>query len=799
MSADLQSREEDAEAFLQAMTPQLMSSEFGNAILGQSNGVGAQKTNAGASMQNGKEDNQKTWKNLEANLKVLQGSKAGLPTRSVSYKAKANSSGVASSAFQIEKAQSFKAKTVNTTSTFGEKYKKVDITKVEDNTKEKAVSGIEGVLGRHTDGHFKQTIEDEKMLIQKGAAVNGRASPLRPSEKKQESNKSSPIPSKPAPPAMASVKQERTGPSLQKPPVDGKISETVKPNNSNTTAAVSIPSKPSPPVARIPGKPIPPADAKTVAKPPSKPTPPVEVKSPPAKSTSSVATPSKPVDMVKQTSVTQAAKPVSSSNATKQVQKPVPSSNSTPKTQPPAKVNDASPHVTPSMAVKSQPLSQAGNKVVKPEQPVTDKAPAPQKTETAKPQPVVNAVTKPVQPAVNAVTKPVQPAVNAVTKPVQPAVNAATKPVQPAVNAETKPVQPTVNAGTKPVQPAVTAETKPVQPAVTAETKPVQPVVNAATKPVQPVNQAASSKPTNEPSVVASQTPAKAEPKDVKVVVPASTKSPAAATETPAKAEVPDSIETVKPAVTTPANNVNSKVSSFNKKEVVNKSEPPVKTDIPSSANFSQNKALIEKQFDKDKEPTTSKTSEPIKIQPAANFSQNKALLEKQLKSSENGEKTAVTQKTTPQVKPAANFSQNRSLLEKQLASGAGKKTPPHDENDNAPNEPPSVSDDDSGPTDPQVAPPPPPPPPPPMGGGVQSSADGPPPPPPPPGGPPPPPPPPPPVGFVIKKSCISDSPGQSNGSGAKKAPLVPQDDASVAFLAELKKRTNKVKGSEDS
>ena len=743
---DLQSREEDAEAFLQAMTPQLMNSNFNTAILGQSNGVGAQKK-AGA------DDNQKAWKSLEANLKVLQKS----PTRSVSYKAKANSSGVASSAFQIEKAQSFKAKTVNTTSTLGEKYKKVDITTVGDNTKEKAVSGIESVLDRHTDGHFKQTIEDEKMLIKKGPAVNGGASPLRASERKQESNKASTIPSKPGPPPVASiaVKQEKTitsggqkPPSAQQPIIsNGKITETVKPNNA--APAVHIPSKPAPPAAQIPGKPAPPG-AKTVAKSPSKPVAPAEVKSSPIKSTSDV---SKPVNAgnavtLKQsssndeTTATQAPKPPSSSTNktdTVQVTKPV-CPDLTPKTVL-AKVNDSDAHkvTTPSAIVKTQ----ADNKVIKPDQSPIDKASAPQKTETAKPQPVVNAVTKPVQPVVNAVTKPVQPVVNATTKPVQPVVNATTKPVQP--------------------------------------------VVNATTKPVQPVNQAssaASTKPTSESPTVTSQTPVTTEAKDVKVVPKP---SPAAVS------------ESVKPAAVTSGNNVNSKVSSFNNNKVTNKCEPTVaKTEVPVAANFSQSKASIEKQFGKDKEPTTSKASEPIKIKSAGNFSQNKALLEKQLKTSENGEKNGVTQKTTPPVKPAANFSQNKSLLEKQLnaASTSGKRTPPNEATDGVPNEPSPVSDDD-GPTDPPM-PPPPPPPPPPVGGGGPPPPPGGPPPPPPPGGAPPPPPPPPPVGFVVKKSCISDSTSRSSNSGAKK-PLVPQDDASVAFLAELKKRTNKVKGTENT
>ena len=316
MSTDLHSREEDAEAFLKAMGPQIMSSEFNTGVVAQSNGVGTQK----------KADQQKAWKSLEANLKVLQSSNTGLPSRSVSYKAKASSSGAASSNFQIGKAQSFKAKTVNTTSALGEKYKKVDITTVGDNTKEKAVSGIEGVLGRHSDGHFKQTIEDEKMLIKKGAAVNGEASPLKASERKQESNKSSTIPSKPAPPSMASVavKQEKTiassGVARQKPPVEqqptvpnGKISETAKPHNAQTTA-VSIPTKPSPPGAQIPGKPAPPAvvksptkvtppsevvpPAKTVVKSPTKPSPPAEVKSSIKSTSGSGVAIFKPVDKV---------------------------------------------------------------------------------------------------------------------------------------------------------------------------------------------------------------------------------------------------------------------------------------------------------------------------------------------------------------------------------------------------------------------------------------------------------------------------------------------------------------------
>ena len=729
MSSDLQSREDDAEAFLKAMAPQLMNSEFNTAVVGQSNGVGAQK----------KTDQQKAWKNLEANLKVLQSSSTGLPTRSVSYKAKATSSGVASSAFQIEKAQSFKAKTVNT-STFGDKYKKVDITTVGDSTKEKAVTGIEGVLGRHSDGNFKQTIEDEKMLIKKGATVNGEASPLKASERKQESNKTSTIPSKPAPPTMASVavKQEKTftssGVARQKPTVgqepvipNGKITETVKPDNATTTTAVNIPTKPSPPAAQIPGKPapptavksptkvtppaevVPPAATKTVVKSPTKPSPPAEVKSS-IKTTSGGVVTSKPVDTVKQSNLVTsndkipAPKPMASDTATTQAQKLV-ASDSMPKTQ--------------STAVKSQPSL---NQVSKPEQPPADRTSAPQKTEFAKPQPVVNASIKPFSRV--------------------------------------------SSAGS----------------------------TNVPTKPAQPFSRVSSAGSASKPPVVTSQAPAKVEVKDVEATV---------ASQTPAKAVVPDSkavSESVKPATITSGNDVNAKVTSFNNKEVVNKPEPvAAKMDLPASANFSQNKALIEKQLDKDNEPITSKTTEPIKLQSSANFSQNKALLEKQLKTSENGEKATtssngtVSQKAT-QVKPAANFSQNRSLLEKQLNGFTGKKTPPNEEVDSAPNEPPaSASDEDSGPTDPQALPPPPPPL---VGGAVQASSDG---PPPPPGAPPPPPPPPPPVGFVIKKSCISDSPGSSNGSGAKKVPLVPQDDASVAFLAELKKRTNKVKGSENT
>lgn len=726
-SGDLQSREEDAEAFLQAMTPQLMNSNFNTITLGQSNGVSSQKKGSA-------DDNQKAWKSLEANLKVLQNA----PTRSVSYKAKANSSGVASSAFQIEKAQSFKAKTVNTTSALGEKYKKVDITTVGDNTKQKAVSGIESVLDKHTDGHFKQTIEDEKMLIKKGPAVNGRVSPLRGSERKQESNKASTIPGKPGPPPVASVavKQEKTITSagVQKPPPtqqpvipNGKIAETVKPNNAAGPPAVQIPSKPAPPVAQIPSKPAPPVAqisskptppvATTVAKSPSKPTAPPEVKSSTIKSTSDA---SKPVNAATnavtmkrsssndKTTVTQAPKPLSSSTdktAAMEVTKPV-CPDLTPKTLL-AKVNDSNAQkvTAPSATVKTQPVTkQADNKAIKPDQPTTDnKTSAPQQnTETAKPQPVVN----------------------------------------------------------------------------------------ATTKPVQPVSQAVSAAHTNESPTITTQSPAVTEVKDVNIVPK------------PSPTVVPES---VKPAAVTSGNNVNSKVSSFNNKGVTNKCEPTVtKTEVPVAANFSQSKASIEKQFNKDKEPTTSKASEPIKIKSAGNFSQNKALLEKQLKTSENGEKTVVTQKATPEVKPAANFSQNRNLLEKQLnaANTNGKKTPPNEVADGAPSEPlPPVSDDDNGQTDPPVAPPPPPPPPPPpVGGGAPDGPSGAPaPPPPPPGGAPPPPPPPPPVGFVVKKSCIGDSTSQSSSSGAKKPSLVPQDDASVAFLAELKKRTNKVKGSENT
>ena len=739
MSTDLQSREEDAEAFLKAMGPQIMSSEFNTGAVAQSNGVGVQK----------KADQQKAWKSLEANLKVLQSSNTGLPSRSVSYKAKASSSGAASSNFQIGKAQSFKAKTVNTTSALGEKYKKVDLTTVGDNTKEKAVSGIEGVLGRHSDGHFKQTIEDEKMLIKKGAAVNGEASPLKASERKQESNKSSTIPSKPAPPSMASVavKQEKTiassGVARQKPPVEqqpavpnGKISETVKPHNAQTTA-VSIPTKPSPPGAQIPGKPAPPAvvksptkvtppsevvpPAKTVVKSPTKPSPPAEVKSSIKSTSGSGVAISKPIDTVKQvtsTDKTPAPKPMASSNTSTatETQKSI-ASDSIPKAQ--------------STAVKSQPsTNQVSSQVVKPDQPPADKTSASQKSETAKAQPLVNVPTKPFSRV--------------------------------------------SSAGS----------------------------TNAPTKPVQSFNRVSSAGTTSKPPVVTSQAPAKVEVKDVKVTAPVSAKAPTVATQTAAKADSKDVPESIKPAIITSSNNVNAKVTSFNNKEVVNKSEPvTVKADVPASANFSQNKALIEKQLDKDNEPTTTQASEPIKIQSSANFSQNKALLEKQLQTS-NGEKSSssssstVTQKT-PQVKPAANFSQNRSLLEKQLNVGTGsQKEPPNEEVDSAPSEPPpSVGDEDSGATDPQ-GPPPPPPPPPPVGGAAQSSSNG---PPPPPGAPPPPPPPPPPVGFVIKKSCISDGSSSSNGSGAKKAPVVPQDDASVAFLAELKKRTNKVKGSENT
>jgi len=822
MSGDLLSREKDAEAFLQAMTPQLMNSEFVNAstaTLEQSNGVSAQKKVStgtivvGTPLQNGKEDNQMTWKNLETNLKILQSSSTGLPTRSVSYKAKANSSGLASSAFQIEKAQSFKAKSVNTNSAFGDKYKKVDITTVGDNTKEKAVSGIEGVLGRHSDGHFKQTIEDEKMLIKKGPAANDGASPLKVNAKKQESNKTSTIPSKPTPPPMASVvvKQEKTitaGGSVQKPsqPIvpNGKIAENVKPLNASSPAAVQIPSKPAPPTAHIPSKSTPPTNIKTVTKSPSKPAPPAEVKLPP---TSTVVTTSKPVDIKQCDSVTSQTQkqPASSSNdKTTSVTKPV-SPDSSHKIQP-AKVNDTTNKITTAPAtVKSQPLAQAD--VKKP--PALETSASPTVTApTTKPQPAANAATKPVQPVVNVTTKPVQPVVNAATKPVQPVVNATTKPVQPVVNVPTKPVQPVVNttikpvqpvvnAVTKPVQPVVNATTKPVQPVVNAPTKPVQPVVNAATKPVQPVNQPSS---TITPSVapMTSQASAKDEVKEVKVV-PTSIKPPTETSQTPADK-----------FVTTTSDNVSSKVSSFSNKEV-NKCEPKAKADVPATANFSQNKALIEKQMNKDKEPA-SKTSEPVKIQPAANFLQNKALLEKQLKSSENGDKTVVTQKSTPQVKPAANFSQNRNLLEQQLATGGGKQQPPTEEADGVPD---ASTGDDSGQTDVQVPPPPGGPPPPPGGpppppGGPPPPPGGPPPPPggppPPPGGPPPPPggapppppPPPPPVGFVVKKSCISDSPSQSSSSGAKK-PLVPQDDASAAFLAELKKRTSKVKGTEDN
>ena len=731
MSSDLQSREDDAEAFLKAMAPQLMNSEFNTDVVGQSNGVSAQK----------KADQQKAWKSLEANLKVLQSSNTGLPTRSVSYKAKATSSGVASSAFQIEKAQSFKAKTVNTTSTFGDKYKKVDLTTVGDTTKEKAVTGIEGVLGRHSDGHFKQTVEDEKMLIKKGAAVNGEASPLKG---KQESNKTSTIPSKPAPPTMASVavKQEKTftssGVARQKPAVEqepvvpnGKITESGKPHNAATTTSVSIPTKPSPPAGQIPGKPsppavvksptkvtppaevVPPAATKTVVKSPTKPSPPAEVKSAIKSTTGGVVT-SKPADTVKQSNLvtsndkTPAPKSMASSNTVTatQTQKPA-VSDSTPKAQ--------------STAVKSQPsLNQVSNKVEQ-RSAAADRTSSPQKTEVAKPQSVVNVSTKPFSRV------------------------------------------------------SSTGST------------------NVPTKPAQPFTRVSSAGSTSKPPVVTSQAPAKVEVKDVKVA------PPTVASQTPAKSVVPDSKavpESVKSATIISSNNVNAKVTSFNNKEVVNKSEPAaVKMDVPASANFSQNKALIEKQLDKDNEPTTSKTTEPIKLQSSGNFSQNKALLEKQLKTSENSEKASnssnstVTQKAT-QVKPAANFSQNRSLLEKQLnASNGGKKTPPTEEVDSAPIEPPaSASDEDSGPTDPQ-APPPPPPPPPPVGGAIQASS----------GGPPPPPPPPPPVGFVIKKSCISDSTDSSSGSGAKKAPIVPQDDASVAFLAELKKRTSKVKGSENT
>ena len=717
---DLQSREEDAEAFLQAMTPQLMSSNFNTTTLGQSNGVSPQKKSSA-------DDNQKTWKSLEANLKVLQNS----PTRSVSYKAKANCSGVASSAFQIEKAQSFKAKTVNTTSTLGEKYKKVDITTVGDNTKQKAVSGIESVLDKHTDGHFKQTIEDEKMLIKKRPAVNGRVSPLKGSD----SNKTSIIPSKPGPPPVASaVKQEKTITStsagVQKPPPaqqpvisNGKITEIMKPSNA-AAPAVQIPSKPAPPAAQIPAKPAPavqipakpaPPVAKTVAKSPSKPAAPPEVKSSTIKGSGDVP---KPVNVATnavalkqsssndETTATQAPKPVSSSNdktAPVQVTKPV-CPDLTPKTLL-TKVNDSNAQkvTAPSATVKTQPVTkQADNKA---DQPTTDKTSAPQQnTETPKPQPVVNATTKPVQPVNQAVS-------------------------------------------------------------------------------------AAYTKPTNEPPTITSQAPVETEVKDANVLPK------------PSPTVVPES---AKPAVVTSGNNVNSKVSSFNNKEVTNKSEPTVtKTEVPVAANFSQSKASIEKQFNKDKEPTTSKASEPIKIKSAGNFSQNKALLEKQLKTSENGEKTAVTQKTTPEVKPAANFSQNRNLLEKQLnaATTSGKKTPPNEVADGAPSEPlPPVSDDNNEQTDPPVPPPPPPPPPPVGGGSLDGPSAGPPaPPPPPPGGAPPPPPPPPPVGFVVKKSCISDSTSQSSSSGAKKPSLVPQDDASVAFLAELKKRTSKVKGSENT
>jgi len=51
-------------------------------------------------------------------------------------------------------------------------------------------------------------------------------------------------------------------------------------------------------------------------------------------------------------------------------------------------------------------------------------------------------------------------------------------------------------------------------------------------------------------------------------------------------------------------------------------------------------------------------------------------------------------------------------------------------------------------------------------------------------------------MGFTVKKSTISDSPSQSSSATAKKASLAPQDDASAAFLAELKRRTSKVVGS---
>ena len=887
MSGDLQSREQDAEAFLQAMTPQLMNSEFGSALLGQSNGVsGQKKANA--------EDNQKTWKNLEANLKVLQ---HNAPTRSVSYKAKANSSGVASSAFQIEKAQSFKAKTVNTTSTLGEKYKKVDITTVGDNTKEKAVTGIEDVLGRHTDGHFKQTVEDEKMLIKKGPAVNGGASPLRPNERKQEGNKSSTIPSKPGPPPMASVavKQEKTitsglKPSTEQQPTipNGKISETMKPTNSTTTnstaPAVQIPSKPpappgnqvsskppAPPGGQIPSKPAappgnqvpskppappgnqvpskppappgnqvpskppappgnqvpskppappgnqvpskppaplgnqvpskspaplgnqvpskppappgnqvpskpaaPPAPVtKTLANTPSNPSPPAEVKSPPTKNTNSTPKPvvnassavtSKQSSSNDKTATTQPAKPVPSSNdktAAVQIPKPV-SPILTPKIQPP-KASDAKVAAS-SVAVKSQPVAkQAENKV--------------EQTPLIQPPKASDA-----KVAASAVTVKNQP----VTK-----------------QAENKVEQPSVNSNASPPKQTETLKPQPV-------------VVSAPTKPAQLVAQPAPTKSKNESPTVSSQTLVKA---DVKVV-----------TEPPT--------EGVKSAPITSGNNVNSKVSSFNNHEVTSKSEPTVKPEVvPPAANFSQSKASIEKQFNKDNEPTTSKANEPIKIESAANFSQSKAslekqfnkdhestitskanepikiesaanfsqhkaLLEKQLKTSNNGEKkTAVAQKTTPPVKPAANFAQNRSLLEKQLnANSSGKETPPNEVADDVCDDSPPI-DSDNGPTDSQ-APPPPPPPPPPVGGGVSNGPSAPPPapggPPPPPGGPPPPPPPPPPIGFAVKKSCISDSPSRSSSSGAKK-PVVPQDDASVAFLAELKKRTNKVKGTENN
>ena len=737
MSADLQSREQDAEAFLQALTPQLMNSEFNSAILGQSNGVSGQKKVSA-------ENNQKTWKSLEANLKVLQ---QNAPTRSVSYKAKANSSGVASSAFQIEKAQSFKAKTVNTTSTLGEKYKKVDITTVGDNTKEKAVTGIEGVLGRHTDGHFKQTVEDEKMLIKKGPAVNGGASTLRANERMHEGNKSSTIPSKPGPPPMASValKEEKTITSGQKPSIpNGKISETVKPINS-TTPAVQIPSKPpAPPGNQVPSKPPAPPGVQVPSKPPAPPGNQVSSKPPtPPGGQIPSKPPAPPGNQV-------SSKPPTPPGGQIPSKPPAPPGNqvpSKPPTPPGGQVpSKPTPHVTKTVAhapskpsppaeVKSSPVKNTSTGVNTSNVVTLKQSSSNDKTTTTQPPkaaPSSNDKTATVQ-----IPKPISPVLTPKTQPA--------KPIDSKVVASSVAVksQPATNQADKVEQPPPVSS-----PPKQTETVKPQLVVNASTKPAQPVAQAAPTKPKNESPTVTLQTAVKTEVKDV-----------------------------------TSGNNVTSKVSSFNNHEVTSNCEPTVKTEVvPPAANFSQSKASIEKQFNKDQEPTTSKANEPIKIESAANFSQHKALLEKQLKTSDNSEKTAVAQKTTPQVKPAANFSQNRSLLEKQLnANSSGKKTPPNEAADDVCDDSPRVNGD-NGPTDSQV---PPPPPPPPVGGGA---SDGPPAPPPAPGGPPPPPPPPPPIGFTVKKSCISDSPSQSSSSGAKK-PVVPQDDASAAFLAELKKR----------